>query len=104
MATSGATVHKLHHADRVKDDEEDLYSWDKDRGEAVRPYRLWDAVHKKNLRWRYYEDKKRAHIAALIEARWLPVGASIEVYDCRTGRLLGQYTRRVDSIRFSDGA
>lgn len=98
---AAARVHTLHHA-RNADEYEERYTWDKERGDAVRPYRLWDAVNRKNIRWRYYEDKKRAHIAALIEARWLPIGATIEVYDCRTGKLLGQYTRRVDSIRFME--
>ena len=97
-----ATVRHLH-ATRNEDDYEDLYSWDKERGEEMRPFRLWDPVNRKNLRWRNYADKKRAHMAALIEARWLPIGSTIEVYDCRTGKLLGQYTRRVDSIRFSEG-
>src|SRR3954469_23383512 len=96
-----AAIHQLH-STRNPEEYEERYEWDKDRGEARRPFRLWDAVNKKNIQWRYYADKKRAHIAALIEARWLPVGASIEVYDCRTGKLLGQYTRRVDSIRFTD--
>lgn len=100
-------VTALHHQTTARNDEEyeeELYSWDtKKRGEAVRPFRLWDAVNKKNLQWRYYSDKKRAHIAALIEARWLAVGASIEVYDCRNGKLLGQYTRRIDTIRFTEG-
>jgi len=97
-----ANVAHLHHASRNESEYEDHYEWDKERGEAVRPFRLWDAVNRKNIRWRYYGDKKRAHIAALIECRWLPVGASIEVYDCRTGKLLGQYTRRVDTIRFTE--
>lgn len=77
------------------------YRWDESRGEPQRPYRLWDAQNKQNLRYRYYSDPKRAHIAALIEAKWSRVGASIEVYDCRTGRLLGQYTRRVHSVDFN---
>jgi len=101
-AAARSNVHSLHHA-RNDEEYEEQYFWDKERGDAVRPFRLWDAVNRKNLRWRYYADKKRAHMAALIEARWLPVGSTIEVYDCRTGKLLGQYTRRVDSIRFSEG-
>jgi len=103
MASHAAKVTSLHHAARNDDEYEEKYEWDKDRGEAERPYRLWDAVNRKNIRWRYYGDKKRAHIAALIECRWLAVGATIEVYDCRNGKLLGQYTRRVDTIRFLEG-
>lgn len=80
---------------------EEKYHWDtREQGEAARPYRLWDAVNRRNFRWRNYADPKRAHMGALIEARWSPIGATVEVYDARTGRLLGQYTRRVDSIRF----
>jgi len=98
---AAAKVHHLH-SERNSELYEEKYEWDRDRGEAARPYRLWDTVNRINLRWRYYADKKRAHMAALIECRWLQVGATIEVYDCRTGRLLGQYTRRVDSIRFME--
>ncbi len=100
-AVQKANVHNLH-ADRDPELYEDKYVWDKERGEAERPFRLWDCVNRQNLRWRYYSNKQNAHIAALIEVRWLEVGASIEVYDCRTAKLLGQYTRRVDSIRFTE--
>jgi hypothetical protein len=101
-AARQSTTHTMHQSSN-DDDIDEHYSWDKERGEAVRPFRLWDAVKKENVRWRYFADKKRAHMAALVECRWLAVGATIEVYDCRTGKLLGQYTRRVDSIRFMEG-
>lgn len=65
-----------------------------------RPYRLWNAVEKAPVRWRYYADHKRAHMGALIEARWAKVGAVIEVYNASNGRLLGQYTRKVASVVF----
>lgn len=94
-----AKVVRLHDKRNIAEYEE-KYEWDDDRGEAARPFRLWDAVNRKNYRWRNYADPKRAHMGALIEARWAPIGSTVEVYDCRTGRLLGQYTRRVDSIRF----
>jgi len=100
MAAHAHKVTALHHAARNEEQYEERYEWDKDRGEAQRPFRLWDAVKKQNIRWRYYADKKRAHIAALIEVRWMQIGAAVEVYDCRTGKLLGQYIRRVDTIRF----
>jgi len=83
---------------------EQRYTWNREsRGEAVRPFRLWDAVHRRNIQWRYYSDPKRAHLGALIECRWSPIGHSIEVYDCRTGRLLGQYTRRLHAVQFTEG-
>lgn len=95
-----ARVHALH-ARRNEAHYEDKHRWDEEeRGEAVRPYRLWDAVNRQNFRWRCYSDPKRAHMGALIEARWSGIGATVEVYDARTGRLLGQYTRRVNSIQF----
>ena len=68
---------------------------------TARPYRLWDANAKTALRFRYYSDSKRAHLGALIECRWSQIGVTIEVYNATTGRLLGQYTRRVNGIKFS---
>lgn len=70
---------------------------------TVRPYRLWDAKEKQQLRWRYYSDAKRAHMGALIECRWAKVGATIEVFNALNGRLLGQYTRRLHSVNFAGG-
>jgi hypothetical protein len=67
----------------------------------VRPFRLWDAQEKKPLRWRYYVHKEKAHIAALIEVRWAAVGTTIEVYNATSGKLLGQYTRKVNRITFT---
>lgn len=74
------------------------------RSEASkRPYRLWDAQAKQTMRYRYYSDPKRAHMGALIECRWSRVGTTIEVFNANNGRLLGQYTRRVDTISFMKG-
>lgn len=70
--------------------------------DSLRPFRLWDAKARTALRWRYYADKRRAHIGALIEARWAAIGTSVEVIDIRNGKLLGQYTRRVDTVAFTD--
>ena len=72
--------------------------------EPRRPFRLWDAVAKKQLQHRFYQYPKRAHLGALIEARWAEIGTTIEVFDARNGRLLGQYTRRVNSVHFIDGS
>jgi hypothetical protein len=70
--------------------------------ETVRPFRLWDANAKHPVRYRYYSAAKRAHLGALIEARWGAVGTVIEVYDARTAALLGQYRRTVSSVAFTD--
>lgn len=67
---------------------------------TARPYRLWNARECCVLRWRYYSDHKRAHMGALIECRWSPVGTTIEVYNANSGRLLGQYRRGVADIKF----
>ena len=69
--------------------------------DSQRPFRLWDAKAKKELRWRYYGDRRRAHFAALVEARWADVGTCIEVYDASTGHLCGQYMRRVNNVEFT---
>ena len=68
--------------------------------DSPRPYRLWDANNKINLRWRYYSDPKRAHMGAIIECRWSKEGTVIEVYNAATGQLLGQYKRLATSIAF----
>lgn len=69
--------------------------------DSIRPFRLWDSVAKRNLRWRYYSDSRRAMNAALIEVRWSKVNETIEVYDCRNGRLLGTYKRSLNHIEFT---
>jgi hypothetical protein len=69
----------------------------------IRHFRLWDAKSKQEMRWRYYGDLRHAHIAALIEARWADVGTTIEVYDCRNGRMYGQYTRKPTTVAFLGG-
>ena len=73
------------------------------RGEGtVRPFRLWNANLKAPVRWRYYSDKRRAHMGALYECRWAKVGTTIEVYDCTTGWLLGQYTLHPTTITYRE--
>lgn len=67
-----------------------------------RPYRLWNAREKHEMRWRYYASPRHAHLGALIEARWGVVGTVIEVFDSRTGALLGQYKRTPTSVAFFD--
>jgi hypothetical protein len=66
--------------------------------QSARPYRLWDAKQKKNLRGRNYKYKYKAQIGALIEAKFAHVGTTIEVYDVY-GRLYDQYTRRPDGVK-----
>jgi hypothetical protein len=71
---------------------------------AKRPFRLWDAKKKAQVRWRYYADWRRAVNAAFIELKWAVVGTVIEVIDIRTGRLLGQYKRTHNSVTFHNEA
>lgn len=61
--------------------------------ETSRPYRLWDAKAKANLRWRYYSIPKNAHMGALWEIRWAKPGTVIELYNAANGRMLVQYKR-----------
>ncbi len=58
-----------------------------------RPFRLWNEKEKKNMQWRYYSTPRRALDATMLEICWLPVGATIPVYDCRTWTEIGTYTR-----------
>jgi len=66
----------------------------------ARPFRLWNPKTKEFYRWRCYVYHRRAIIGALIECKWAAVGTTIEVLDIRTGKLVGQYTRRVNSVTF----
>jgi len=76
-----------------------LTQYPKSKG-SVRPFRLWDANAKKPVQWHCYKYKDKAHIGALIKTRWSKVGTAIEVYDCRNGKLLGQYILRVNNVEF----
>ena len=68
-----------------------------------RPFRIWDADAKKDLPYRYYAIKANAHNAALIEVRWSKVGVTLEVYDKRTAKLLGTYSRKLHTIAILKG-
>jgi hypothetical protein len=71
--------------------------------ESVRPFRIWDVKNRKDVRYRYYTDRKRAHRGAYEELRWEgEVGDVYEIYNCHTGACDGQYRRGVDSIQFYD--
>jgi hypothetical protein len=67
--------------------------------DVQRPYRIWDAGAKCDLRWRYYAVLRNAMNAALVEVRWAEVSVSYEVYDSRTSELHGVYTRLLNGIR-----
>lgn len=71
--------------------------------ESVRPFRLWDASKKHIIPYRAYKYPRKAHIGAFIEARFeLKVGQTIEVFDIRVGELMGQYTRRIHTVAFTE--
>jgi hypothetical protein len=63
-----------------------------------RPFRLWNAQDKKSIPWRCYKYEHNAKDGALLEAKWAEVGLTIEMYDRRNGKLLGQYTRKANSL------
>jgi hypothetical protein len=65
--------------------------------EPARPYRLWNANDKRPERWRCYSSITNAHNGATLQLRWAPLGTHIEVYDVRTWRHLGTYTKRLPS-------
>ena len=71
--------------------------------ETKRPFRLYDTKTKKFLCSRNYSIFKNAHIGGLIQARWAPIGTTIEVIDKAHGEALrGQYTRTATTVRFTN--
>jgi len=69
--------------------------------ETLRPFRIWDSNAKHDVVHRNYITERRALDTALLLVRWEQVGATLEVYDIRTGRWLGTYKRGVNSIQFT---
>ena len=69
--------------------------------DTKRPFRIWDSVEKRDVAHRCYGTERRALDSALLIVRWERVGRTLEVYDIRTAKWIGTYTRRVDSITFS---
>jgi hypothetical protein len=70
----------------------------------TRPFHLWNAKTQKRIPSKYFSDPKRAHWAALKEMRWAAVGTTLEVLNVVRGQELGQYTRGVNTIRFTNGS
>jgi len=71
--------------------------------ETQRPYRLWNPRTGKCLIGCNYKHDRRAHIGALIEIRWAKIGDTIEVIDIVLGKMVGQYRRGVNDIKFLKG-
>jgi len=78
--------------------------WDtRKRGESLRPYRIWDANKRHNVRWRCFTDKEHALDGAWLELRTARIGQSYEVYDIRTMKLIAQYTKRISGVVVQKG-
>jgi len=76
--------------------------WDtRKQGESLRPFRIWDANKKRNVRWRCYLEVRNAVKGVMDELRWAKPGTAFEVYDIRSGKLHSQYVRREGAIQFS---
>jgi hypothetical protein len=69
--------------------------------DTKRPYRIWDAKGRKHVTGRAYTYWRNAQNGALQIVRWGKVGDAVEVYDIRTGRLIGQYVRKPKFVWFS---
>lgn len=67
-----------------------------------RPFRIWNAKLKHDMRWRYYSYWQNAHNGALIECRWGKPGLILEVYNAELGRWLGTYERTPTGIRYTN--
>lgn len=66
--------------------------------DSAKPIRIWNAKAKKHCAGRYYKYHRNAHDGALLMARWAKIGETLEIIDARTGRLLGQYTRKLHTV------
>jgi len=66
----------------------------------ARPFRLWNPKTGEYYRGRFYKYHRRAVIGALIECKWAAIGTTVEIIDVRTSKMIGQYTRRVNSVTF----
>jgi hypothetical protein len=81
--------------DHANHDTEEYTRWKDEHDEPTkRPFRLWDAIAKHDMPYRYYVHQQNALNGALLEAAWAKVGTSIEVYDCRTARHLATFSRK----------
>jgi len=67
---------------------------------SKRPYRLWNPKKEKHVPHRYFKYLDNARIAALIETKAAKVGTVLELYNYDTGKLLGQYIRKLHNIEF----
>jgi hypothetical protein len=69
--------------------------------DTKRPFRIWDSTAKREVAHRCYATERRALDSALLIVRWEKVGRTLEVFNIETGRWIGTYARRVDSIQFT---
>lgn len=74
------------------------YEHPADKSLVKRPYRIWNAITKSHCQGRQYASTRNAQDGALLMIRWERVGAALEVYNIITGRCIGQYVRKPNSI------
>lgn len=70
--------------------------------DAPRPFRLHHEQNQKWLMYRAYVHKGHALRSALWVTKWMEIGTTVAVIDVRTGKLHGQYTRRVNHVEFAN--
>jgi hypothetical protein len=73
------------------------------KSSAKRPFRIWEAKHRRHARGRNYVHLRHAMDSALVLVKWAVPGESFEVYDVRNGRLHAQYRRGPASISIFKG-
>lgn len=71
--------------------------------EVKRPFRVWDWRRNQHVVGRCYKHVRRALDGALLIVRWAAIGDTFEIYDVRTGQLLGRYLRTPTGIKFVKG-
>jgi len=68
-----------------------------ERRYGERPIRLYDAERKACVAHRCFKFPDRALNTAAALMNWHPIG-TLEVYNSKTGRLLGSYTKRASGL------
>jgi len=66
--------------------------------DASRPFRIWDERKKKHVNGRAYASEEHAINGAVVIMYWSRINESVAVWDVTTGRLVKQFTRKVDSV------
>ena len=77
------------------------YSAERKVPDTSRPFRIWDSIRKRDVKYRYYSTEQNALNGALLLIKWVSIQNTLEVYDIRTARWIATYQRKLHSITFT---